>query len=225
MGKLFNLDSPVMVFLGKVADLMFINIITLIACIPIITIGASLTAMHYVLLKMARKEEGYLFKPFVKSFKENFKQATLCWLIILAFIVILLADIRILNYLDTEFADWMRIGIYAVGMMGLMVILYIFPMLARFHNTIRGTFKNAFLISIFSLPKTFVMLVLCCLPMIMTQLSLQMYPIVFLFGISGPAYLCAFVYSGIFKKFEPEQTQENTGDDWFIEMEEKDRKN
>ena len=51
MGKLFNIDSPVMRFLGKVADLMILNLVTLLCCIPVVTIGASLTAMHYVLLK------------------------------------------------------------------------------------------------------------------------------------------------------------------------------
>ena len=57
MGKLFNIDSPVMRFLGKVADLMILNLVTLLCCIPVVTIGASLTAMHYVLLKMVRNEE------------------------------------------------------------------------------------------------------------------------------------------------------------------------
>ena len=55
--KFFNLDSPVMQALGKMADLMWLNILTLICCIPVVTVGASLTAMHYMALKIVRNEE------------------------------------------------------------------------------------------------------------------------------------------------------------------------
>ena len=71
--KFFNLDSPVMQALGKMADLMWLNILTLIFCIPVVTVGASLTAMHYMALKIVRNEECYITKGFFKSFKENFK--------------------------------------------------------------------------------------------------------------------------------------------------------
>ena len=58
LGKFFNLDSPVMNALNKMADLIWLNILTLICCIPVITIGASLTALNYVTLKLVRDEEG-----------------------------------------------------------------------------------------------------------------------------------------------------------------------
>ena len=58
MNRLFNLDSPIMVFLGKVGDLIWLNVLTMICCIPIVTVGASITALHYVSIKMVRNEEG-----------------------------------------------------------------------------------------------------------------------------------------------------------------------
>lgn len=81
MDKIFNLDSPVMQALNKVADLIWLNILTMVCCIPIITVGAALTAQHYVVLKMVRNREGYITRSFFKSFKANFKQATCIWLI------------------------------------------------------------------------------------------------------------------------------------------------
>ncbi len=62
MGKVFALDSPFMTALNKLADLIWLNILTAICCIPVFTIGASLTALHYVVLKMAKNEEGYITK-------------------------------------------------------------------------------------------------------------------------------------------------------------------
>ena len=72
MGKLFDLDSPIMNFLGKLADLIILNILAFICCIPIVTAGASMTALYYVCLKMVRNNEGYIMKSFFKSFKQNF---------------------------------------------------------------------------------------------------------------------------------------------------------
>lgn len=218
MGKLFNMDSPVMVILSKLADLMILNIITMVACIPIVTAGASLTALHYVLLKMVRKEEGYIVRSYIKSFKENFKQATISWLILLLFIIIFIVDLWIISYSGIRFANGLKIALFAVAAIALMAALYIFPLLARFENTIRGTFKNALLMSILSLPKTVAMVVVCCLPVLMVLVSLNAVPVVFLLGISGPAYLCAMLYSGTFKKFEPAETV--VGDEWSIKEEE-----
>lgn len=71
--------------MGRAADLMILNIVFIICCLPIVTIGASLTALHYVTLKMVRNEESYIVKSFFKSFKQNFKQATIINLIMLLF--------------------------------------------------------------------------------------------------------------------------------------------
>ena len=131
MGRIFDMDSPVMRFLTVMADLMILNILTIICCIPIITAGASLTGLHYVLLKMARNEEGYIVKSFFKSFKQNFRQATIIWLIILAFIIIFIGDIMIFNYAAIEFPKALRIFLIVLGLFMLMVAIYVFPVLSR----------------------------------------------------------------------------------------------
>ena len=68
--KIFDLDSPLMNVLNKMADLMWLNILTLICCIPIITAGAAFTSMHYVALKIVRNEESYITRSFC-SFSVN----------------------------------------------------------------------------------------------------------------------------------------------------------
>ena len=90
--KFLNIDSPFMQFLGKAADLMWVNILCLLLCLPIFTAGAALTAMHYVCLKIVRDEECYITKAFFKSFKENFVQSTLEWIIMLVMIFIFAGD-------------------------------------------------------------------------------------------------------------------------------------
>lgn len=205
MGRIFDMDSPVMRFLGRVADLMILNLVTLLCCLPVVTIGASLTAMHYVLLKMVRNEDSYIIRSFFKSFKENFKQATVIWLIMLVFLIVFGADIMIINHSGMEFPSALKIILFALAMIGYMVMCYVFPVLCRFENTIRKTIKNALFMAILSFPKTIVMMVLYVSPIILTYFFTMAVPLVILFGISAPAYLSAMLYSGTFKKFEPEE--------------------
>lgn len=84
MGRFFSMDNKFFTFMNKVADLCILNIICLVCCIPIVTAGASITAMYYVTLKMVRNEEAYIVRSFFKSFKDNFKQATIINLIMIA---------------------------------------------------------------------------------------------------------------------------------------------
>lgn len=205
MGRIFDMDSPVMRFLGRVADLMILNLVTLLCCLPVVTIGASLTAMHYVLLKMVRNEDSYIIRSFFKSFKENFKQATVIWLIMLLFLIVFGADIMIINHSGMEFPSALKIILFALAMIGYMVMCYVFPVLCRFENTIRKTIKNALFMAILSFPKTIVMMVLYVSPIIFIYFFTMAVPLVILFGISAPAYLSAMLYSGTFKKFEPEE--------------------
>lgn len=205
MGRIFDMDSPVMRFLGRVADLMILNLVTLLCCLPVVTIGASLTAMHYVLLKMVRNEDSYIIRSFFKSFKENFKQATVIWLIMLLFLIVFGADIMIINHSGMEFPSALKIILFALAMIGYMVMCYVFPVLCRFENTIRKTIKNALFMAILSFPKTIVMMVLYVSPIILIYFFTMAVPLVILFGISAPAYLSAMLYSGTFKKFEPEE--------------------
>ncbi len=158
--KLFNLDSPVMVFLTKVANLMILNLLTLICSIPIITIGPAVTALYYVTIKMARGDDPYIVKSYFKSFKENFKQATIIWVVMLALIIVLVLDWEVVTLMmDGNAAKIMKIVLGVVTIFFVLTGLYIFPVLSRFENTIRQTVKNAFLISIMSLPKSIVIVV------------------------------------------------------------------
>ena len=76
-------DNVVMRAIGKIGDLICLNVLWLICCIPVITIGASTTALYTVMLRLVRNEEGYIFRGFFKAFKLNFKQSTIIWIILL----------------------------------------------------------------------------------------------------------------------------------------------
>ena len=197
--KLFNLDSPVMVFLSKVANLMILNVLTIICCIPIFTAGAAITALYYVTIKMARGDDPYIIKGYFKSFKENFKQATIIWLIMLVVIAIIAVDWRVTLVMMTgSSAKIMKTVLFIVSFLLLLTGLYIFPVLSRFDNTVKNTFRNAFLISFMNLPKSVLIVIIHLIP-------IQALPFLFLLGVPAVAYFSSLLYVGIFKRFEPEE--------------------
>ena len=205
--KIFDLDSPLMNVLNKMADLMWLNILTLIWCIPIITAGAAFTSMHYVALKIVRNEESYITRSFFKSFKTNFRQATLIWLMILLIAAVLGGDYYIITKSGIQFSSVLVVLIMAAAVLVICTTLYVFPVLAKFDNTIMGTIRNAFIMSILQLPKTVVMFVMAFFPLIIYLVSLRLIPIIFLFGFSLPAYASAMLYNKFFQKLEDQLRQ------------------
>lgn len=201
--KIFGLDSPLMQALSKVADLLWLNVLTLICCLPIVTIGASLTAMNYMALKIARNEECYITRGFFKSFRENFRQATLIWLILLLLIAVLAADFLIMSGgAETGFEKVLWGVIAAVAFMVAATVIYVFPVLAKFENTVFRTLKNALLISLMQFPKTLVMIVAYAAPPVLFFTVTQTMPLCIMFGLSVPAWISAKLYNNFFKKLE-----------------------
>lgn len=199
---IFNIESPFMQALGKIADLMLLNVLTLLCCLPIVTAGASLTAMHYIALKMARGEDYYIVRGFFKSFKENFKQATIIWLLLLLMIGFLYADYVIMSSSATPFPFIVRVVIAVVAFLTLLTATFLFPALARFENTVFMTIKNAFMMSILQFPKTILMIILNVLPVVLFFFFPQLFPIIFLYGLAAPAFGGALLYNKFFKKLE-----------------------
>lgn len=158
MSKLFRMDSPLMRFLTKIADLMVLNILFCATGIPLITIGASWTALYSVTLKMVRDEEGSVSRSYFQSFRQNFRQATLLWLVVLVVLALLVLDIRVLNGMaGGTTPGLLRVGVEILALLGIMVLQYLFPSLARFEASLADTLKNACMMALAHLPKTALM--------------------------------------------------------------------
>lgn len=157
MSKFFNLDSPLMRFLTKLADLMILNLLFLASSIPVFTIGAAWTSLYYVALKMVKDEESGIIRSYFHSFKQNFRQATILWLGVLAVAAILVLDLMILSRIDSPVAAAMNAGIGIIGIFVFLVLQYLFPLLAKFDASTLQTLKNAVILAVAHLPRTLLM--------------------------------------------------------------------
>ncbi|MBO4678957.1 MAG: DUF624 domain-containing protein, partial [Lachnospiraceae bacterium] len=177
----------------------------LVASMPI---GAAFTALHFVCLKMVRDEEGYITKDFFRSFKLNFKQATVIWTVAMLIGALLIFNFSYIRLMDSQTIFFATSAAAAIFLY--ITLLYVFPILSHFENTIKGTVKNAFFMSILALPKTVVMVIVTLVPVAIIyfierfEAMFWLMPITYLFWFSLPAYVCAKLYDKTFKRFEPE---------------------
>ena len=209
MNHLFNLDGPVLQFINKIVYSVYLNILWFICCIPVITIGASTTALFYVTLKISKNEEGSITKAFFHSFKENLRQGTVIWLILLAFGIILGIDGYVLYHMRFENVFWtLCTAVFCVAAAAYAIILmYIFPLLARFDNTIGAMFKNALFIGVRFLFCTALMAVIY---FVMLLIVVRIFTPAVIFGEGLCALLCSCLLSNILNLCQ-EKTEDHAG--------------
>lgn len=217
--KFLDIDSPLMTFLGKMADLMWLNILTILCCIPIVTIGASLSALNYMALKIVRNEECYITRGFFKAFRENFRQGTAIWAIFFVIFAILGSDYYIIFKGLAEISRWIRIAIFVLTIFIAFDFLYVFPMQAKFANTVRRTITNALVISILHFPRSICMVVFYILPVALGYYVQQVLSLCLLFCFSLPAFLSAKLYDKPFQKLEEQiLAEENAAEEEPIQL-------
>lgn len=212
MGNFFNPEGSIMKALSRIADLAILNILWLICCVPVVTAGAATTALFTVTLKMVKNEESYIFREYIKALRRNFKQSTIIWVILLAIMMVLGTDYYIMGQWDSQLRYPMLTVIILAGLVFLFVALYIFPLVAKFENTVREYFKNAALMSIKHLPYTMILAVIYVIQVyacVYMLVNYQYLPILILFGEAAFAYIMSYIYVKIFKTYitEPEQEE------------------
>ena len=196
MTDLFNVDGPVLQFVNKIVYSVYLNILWFFCCIPVVTIGASTTALFYVTLKIAKNEEGNITKAFFRSFRQNFRQGTLIWLILLAAGIILGVDGYVLYHMRFENLFWtLCTAVFCVAAIAYAIVLmYIFPLLARFDNTVGAMFKNAMFIGIRFLFCTALMAVIY---FVMLLVVVRFFTPAVIFGEGLCALLCSYLLSNV----------------------------
>lgn len=196
MHKLFAMDGAIVNFLNKMADIVLLNILWLVCCIPVITIGASTTAFSYLLLKIARDEENYVFSTFFRVFKENFRQATLVWGIFASIGTVLYLDFYVSGIMTESYRSILGILFLAILFLIMSTMFYAFPIIAFFENSTKKVFKNSFYMAMAYLPYTLLIVFINLCPVIIFIFGNFMiagfFDAVLGFGLAGWINACIF---------------------------------
>lgn len=206
MDNLFRYDNKFFEALGKISNTVILNLLCIVSCIPIITIGASVTATYFVAMQIVKDEESYIIKEFIKRFKENFIISTKIWIIMMIIGGVLCFDFYISKLIINEY---MRIILQFILLMISIIfafsITYVFPIASKFENTVKNTMINSILISIQHLPHTIVMTLVNLSPIILIfMLSDYWGQILFFYTVIGfaiIAYINSIFFNKIFKQY------------------------
>lgn len=208
--NLLNVNGPLMNELRKFGNLVICNILFCVFSLPIVTAGASLTALYTCIQAiLIGDEDDIIAKQFWKAFKQNFKQATVLWLFCLVIAAMLGVYYLVISGFGGTLLRIYRISFFMMCIVFLFGYQYLFPMQARYRNTVKNTIKNAWLLSIAALPWTILSIALVVGAV---YLSFFMNPnaanvFIFLWGMVGfglIAYLNSFFFQKAFKLIDPE---------------------
>ena len=200
-----NINSPVFQFLNTFTEFVLLNAVFLITCIPLITIGASITALYTVTLREARGEEGYLVRSYWKAFLENFRKSTLLFLVYFASGCVLLFNLVFWLQMQTPAGNLLLTGICLLSLLWLVSLLYVFPLQARFENSLSQTLRNALLLALSNRLCTVVILLLFLAAAALFCLTSVFRLFLLVMGFAFLAYCNSFFFLKVLRKYEPEQ--------------------
>lgn len=218
MERFFNMDNKFFAFMGRVGDLMILNILWLLCSLPLVTMGASTAALYYATLKMARNEDSYPARMFLHSFRQNLRQGICLTLIFLVLGALLFVDIRVCLSMNNQMGKLLTAVFFLLTCLFGMTLSYTFPVLAQFENSLKAILKNALLMSICHLPLTVVIVALDLVPVLLFFISpyyfVLSFPAWLLLGFALIAWINGKLFVKVFARYIPE---EETGENEDLE--------
>lgn len=206
MKKYFDPNNPMQRALGILFDLICLNAVFLVTCLPIITIGAALTALYSQTIKIVRKEETYPVRAYFRQFKKDFTRSTLLWLPCLGLLLFFSADLYLIyKVIDPSF-EILQYPVWLLLFSVVAVILYAFPITARYRETYAQTLKNALRLAFGNLFLSIFFVLVLFLPLDLAfhnGIAAVLFFSIFLFvGASGIACFFSLFLNRVFEKAE-----------------------
>lgn len=222
---LFDADSPLIKGLSRIFDCLLLAVLTIICSLPVITIGAAMSALYDVMIKMVLDRDQGIFKAYFVSFKENFKKGTLIWLACLVGIVFVGANYYLLNLEIAGIEQWMRtvilVLVFVVTLLMSFVLIYVFPLQARYDNPVGTTLKNALFVSIVQFPRSIGLFLLNGLMVGLGAFAPAVIPLLLILEFSAVAFFTAYNMVKVFVALGDEDAKKKPViEDELIESEE-----
>lgn len=185
--KIFQLDNPFWNFMGRAADYVVLNLLFLLTCLPVFTIGAALSGLHRTIEKMAEDTEGNLARTYIRTCIRSFRTATPTWLVLLGTGALLYFD---LSYTISSIDSSFLLILLPVlgGMLFLWLMLFSWSFVLPEDSSLRlcKRLRRGLQLSICHFPYTMLMILIEILPFVIYKMSMQLFA-----GIAMPVYMLA----------------------------------
>lgn len=216
MKYIFSPDSPFMQLLMKFAELMLLNFLWILGCVPIFTIGVSTASMYQILIAWRNKKHESLLSAFWNAYKQNFKKGVPLFLAVALILLLAAADVLIIVTFLSDSPLLLKILMLLPFILTVPAMCYVFPLQAQFENSVINTLKNAWIMSGMYLATSLCVVAANLIPVIVlllgTELFLRFVPIWICFGGSGIAALSIAFLHPVFLNYFPSEDETNKED-------------
>lgn len=216
MNGIFNMDNGFFSAIGKLVDIVIVSLLWVLLIIPVFTIGPATTAMYYCMVKVIRRERGYLMREFFSSFKSNFKTGALTSIIIALMCFIIIFDLKWAREVQ-GIPGFLLVSVFnSILFLVTCTAIYVFPILSRFKIKTKQLLKTSLFMAMKHLPSTILIAIIIAVFAISTYLI----PILFMLTPGLCCLVVSFLYERILKKYMPEKSEdaeENSKDEWYLE--------
>lgn len=210
MSEKNKLASSLGLFLRRMFDLMVLNILWLLCCLPVFTFGPASSALARVMITLVRSGSEAVAKNFFIAFRRDFGRAVVLGLIGLAGLAVAVSDILFAVSLSGGMKILFLIVAVLVCSLVFSYLAYIFALHAFFENSIAGQIRNALSLAAAS-PMETLAIWLCFAVPVAAILLLPRIVLVYigflyiLFGVSCPAYFAAKHQAKVIARFDGTQ--------------------
>lgn len=211
MEKFFNWDAPVIQFLSKMGQMMITSLVWLLCCLPVFTVGAATTAMYRVMFNL-KEDRACSLKEYFRAFRENFRKATLLWLILLLCMAVLTGLYFLVMLVENDILRLVSVVIFCILFFVVYISgLYVFPLTSYFENTVPATIRNAVGMGLGNLRQSIIACAVTFIPLVVMMLSMKLFIVMlFLWIVLGPgaiAYGVVCALTPVFRCYAPENEE------------------
>ncbi len=199
--QFFSYDGDFYYYMGKIFDVVCLGLLWIVGCLPIITIGASFTALHYAMYHSVKQDRGGFGKEFWSAYRKNFKESVPIWLIIAGVVLVLLLNMGILDQtMQNKVGAFFIILSVVIAAIFIVVGCYMFPALARFDMPVGWLFKLSFTMVFRHLPYSIFLFIIIA----GSYLLIQNYILLIIF-IPGPAaWVASLMLDPLLERYMPD---------------------
>ena len=207
MKNLFNLDNPFMQALARIGDLMVLSVITLVLCLPVVTFGPAVTALFKTVYSLTLDTCGGVAATYFRAFRDNFKQAAIAGLFMLLALAAFVCDFILVRLFFTDTAYTVLLCLVVILLLLVLgVTAYLFPLIARYSNTLMEHLRNAAILMVMYLPRTALTVLLHLSPLLMLifrpEFMLQTLVVWFFLAPGLIAQMDSYILKPVFEKLE-----------------------
>lgn len=152
--KIFHSENPFWSGMGRLFDIVELNLLWLVCSIPVVTIGPASAALYASMTALMRGKETYPHRDFFRAFRKDFPRNAAAGLLLLIVGAFLWTDVLICRRSGHGIFAFLMVFFFIILLFWILTALYVLPLLAVYGGGLKNTLILAFTLSVRHFPLT-----------------------------------------------------------------------